>query len=124
MFSLKKISSLILLSVLTVSFAHAKSHKEGHEKQMKHKQGKELPRGLQKKLNRGGELPPGWQKKLVVGQRLDPVLLEGAIVVDRYKYYNKDIEKPTTKEKIYQIEDKIVKVMAATNIILDVFEVE
>lgn len=123
MFSYKKAFTILLLSMVSLSLAQANPNKKEQHKQMKQVKGKELPRGLQKKLHRTGELPPGWEKKLIVGNKLDPILLENAIEVDRYKYYNRNIEK-STREKIYQIEDKIVKVMAATNIILDVFEIE
>lgn len=32
--------------------------------------GKGLPKGLQKKLDRGGELPPGWKRKIQAGDKL------------------------------------------------------
>lgn len=59
----------------------------------------------------------------MVGQPFDPILFSNAIIVTNSKYYNKNITKGP-KETIYQIENKVIKVMTATNIILDVFDVQ
>lgn len=122
---LKPIGTAVLACSLLTLSAYAKNEK--HEKKSFHKnhaqKQKNLPRGLQMKLQRGGELPKGWQDKLSVGKVFDPQLFPYAVEVEKYKYYNKDIQK-SPREKIYQIEDKIIKVMGATNIILDIFEVE
>lgn len=118
-------TTLFACSLLTLN-AYAKNDKHQNVQSNKYKaqnEHKRLPRGLQKKLQRGGELPKGWQDKLVVGQPFDKQLIPYAVEVNRYRYYNKDITK-SPREKIYQVEDKIIKVMAATNIILDIFEVE
>lgn len=122
--SLKRIFTVGLIAVGLSSSLHAKNQEEqnnrnNHSKEYEYSKQKEIPKGLQKKK----ELPPGWQKKLVVGERFDPYLLQNSILVRNPKYYNKDMENGT-KMSVYQIENKIIKVMAATNIIMDVLEVE
>lgn len=125
--SFKTLLSLGLVTVALSSFSHAKKPEEQfqskHSSEYEHSKHKELPKGLEKKLERNKELPPGWQKKLMVGQPFDPILFSNAIIVTNPKYYNKNITKGP-KETIYQIENKIIKVMTATNIILDVFDVQ
>jgi hypothetical protein len=122
--SLKQILTVGLVAVSLSSFVHAKNQEEqnnrnSHSQEYEHSKQKEIPKGLQKKK----ELPPGWQKKLVVGERFDSYLLQNSMIVHNPKYYSKDMENGT-KMKVYQIENKIIKVMAATNIIMDVLEVE
>lgn len=125
---MKTLLKVGLIAALLSTGAYAKKSEE-EKKQKKNSsqysssKPKELPRGLQKKLQRDKQLPAGWQKKLIVGQPLDPLLIEEAIIVSKPRYYNKDIEK-SPRETIYQIEDKLIKVMTATNIIMDIFEIE
>jgi len=79
----------------------------------------ELPPGLQKKVARGKPLPPGWQKKLTRGERLDR------------EYYSwgrglpddllRRLSPPPPGSEILQIEDRIIRLDAATRTILDVF---
>lgn len=94
---------------------------EGFE-QGKHKsknKSKELPPGLRKKMARGGELPPGWQKKLERGEVLDG---------DYYRYSTglpdhilRQLPAGPPGTSLRRVEDRVVRVMDATNAILDVF---
>lgn len=90
-----------------------KKHKKDNKK-------KALPPGLQKKVARGGQLPPGWQKKVVRGEVLDGDLYESSIdlpidIIDIL---------PTGPDgtSIRRIEDRVVRVMDATGVILDVLK--
>lgn len=90
-----------------------------YDKHKSNNKGKELPPGLRKKLARGGELPPGWQKKLERGEVLDG---------DYYRYSTSLPEHVLRRlpagpagTSIRRVEDRIVRVMDATNTILDVF---
>lgn len=70
-----------------------------------------LPPGLQKKVDRGGDLPPGWQKKVSNGQVFSPEL----------RSYSKRSPYPSPKgTSDYILEDKVIRVMDASNVILDV----
>jgi len=79
----------------------------------------ELPPGLQKKVARGKPLPPGWQRKLTRGERLN------------HEYYSwgrglpddllRRLSPPPPGSEILQIEDRIIRLDAATRTILDVF---
>lgn len=82
---------------------------------------KSLPPGLQKKVARGKGLPPGWQKKLARGE-----------VMDREVYaYAQPLPLELTRRLppqpagvvTVQLEGKIVRLAAATLVILDVFDV-
>ncbi len=125
---IKTLFSVGLMAAVLSTCAYAKKPEEGKENKKNSSEyssskPKELPRGLQKKLQRDKQLPVGWQNKLIIGQKLDPIFIEQAIIVSKPRYYNKDIEK-SPRETIYQVEDKLIKVMTATNIIMDIFEVE
>lgn len=89
-----------------------KTYKEYYGKEKKEsKKKKDLPPGLQKKVANGGSLPPGWQKKVEAGQVFDSELR-------RYAYRS-----PYTSPKgtsTYILENKVVRVLDATNVILDV----
>lgn len=79
---------------------------KGHDKKYS-----DLPPGLQKKVANGGSLPPGWQKKVSNGQVFSPEL----------RTYSK--RSPYTSPKgtsDYILEDKVIRVMDSTNVILDV----
>lgn len=81
---------------------------------------KKLPPGLQKKLARGGELPPGWQKKLSRGE---------VVPTDVWA-----IRQPLPRDILVRlppqpagvitvrVDNQILRVIAATQILLDVFE--
>ena len=81
---------------------------------------KDLPPGLQKKVARGKALPPGWQKKVAPGQSLDyHVYRQGESLPD---ILLRRLPPPPTGSKILRIEDKIIRLNAATRTILDVFD--
>ncbi len=88
------------------------------KKHKKDKKQKSLPPGLQKKVERGGQLPPGWQKKVARGEVLDDDLYLAS------KGLPQDIIDilPTDPKgtSILQIDDRIVQVIDATGVILDV----
>jgi len=114
----KVMISLVCGALLVGTQSFAKSHKEHKVKKVKKQ--KQLPRGLQKKVDRGGELPRGWQKKLVKGEVIDPDVLRQAKIVttsdySKYPYKTQDSE-------VYKVQDKIIKVMKATNVIIDVLD--
>lgn len=90
-----------------------------HAKNKKFKKEKKLPYGLQKKYQRTGELPPGWQKKLKVGSVISQDVLSKGKVLNP-----KDLgDVPDTKySKIYEIQDKIIRINNATKVILDVLK--
>lgn len=96
---------------------------EGEVKDQKHKKDKKqkaLPPGLQKKVARGGQLPPGWQKKVARGEVLEGELYDSSIALPQ------DIIDilPSGPDgtSIRRIEDRIVRVMDATGVILDVLK--
>jgi hypothetical protein len=118
---LKKVMISLVCGILLVGTqSFAKPNKEHKVKKEKMKKQKHLPPGLQKKVARGGELPPGWQKKLVKGEVISNDVLRHAKIV-RTSDYSKEPYK-TIGSEVYKIEDKIIKVMKATNIIIDIFE--
>lgn len=90
------------------------------KKGKKAKKQKALPPGLQKKVERGGELPPGWQKKIARGEVLDEDVYLAS------KGLPQDIldQLPNEPEGtiIRQIDDTIVRVIEATDVILDVLQ--
>jgi len=113
----------ILLSAVLLftsqSFAkkpeHAKSKKEKHVKKSKN-----LPYGLQKKINKGADLPPGWKKKITVGKVVSRDILSKGIIINPKELGLKIPD--TTYSKIYKIQDKIIRINNATNVILDVLK--
>ncbi|MBL4569570.1 MAG: hypothetical protein JKY21_00205 [Alcanivorax sp.] len=75
-----------------------------------------LPPGLQKKVARGGQLPPGWQKKLQVGRTLpDDLYYHG----QRLPVYD-DIRRIDGVTDVI-IDNEVVRIMDATQTIIDVF---
>ncbi len=82
---------------------------------------KKLPPGLQKKLARGGALPPGWQKKVARGEVLDAQVYTAAHLLppDLIKML------PPAPSGVATIivEGKIVRLIEATRIILDAFDI-
>lgn len=78
-----------------------------------------LPAGLRKKAARGKPLPPGWQKKLVRGESLDQTWYGyGSPLPDNLL---RRLPPPPPGSEILQIEDRIIRLDAATRTILDVF---
>ena|GEM_PF-309965 len=78
-----------------------------------------LPPGLQKKYERTGELPPGWQKKLIKGEVLDPKLYHIA-----KQHPVRPVEyslEPQTGTQLLRLENRIIRIMNDTKVILDVF---
>lgn len=98
--------------VLSVS-SFAKQHDDKYQKQ------KVIPYGLQKKVQRTGKLPHGWEKKLKKGEVLSSDILAHATLVDK-KLYPKEFQDNQTK--IYRIEDKVIRVINATNEILNILK--
>ncbi|WP_297188214.1 hypothetical protein [uncultured Porticoccus sp.] len=80
---------------------------------------KSLPPGLRKKLERGGELPPGWQKKVARGEVLDRelYLMSRDLPEDLLGRLPRSLDGTSLR----QIDDRIFRVMDATNTVLDVF---
>ncbi len=90
----------------------------GKDKKHKDKKKKALPPGLQKKVERGGELPPGWQKKVAKGEVMDKDLYLASQglpqdIIDR-------LPNAPAGTTIRRIDDRVVRVMEATGVILDV----
>ncbi len=104
---------ILLICLLLTSPAMANDNGKKHKKR--------LPPGLAKKVERGGELPPGWQKKVAAGEVLDEELYRRARPLsdeERRRY-------PSTSKagtKLLKIENKIIRVMDATRVILDVLD--
>lgn len=114
----KKVAlSLVCISLFLSTNALAKPDKSNKAK--KEKKQKHLPPGLEKKVKRGGELPPGWKKKVKKGDILDKRILDRGIVLSRDTYPKKYVD---SYSQIYKIEDKIIRVMNATNEILNVLK--
>ena len=95
-------------------------NKGNGQKHKKDKKQKALPPGLQKKLARGGQLPPGWQKKVVRGE-----VLEGDLYLSSQGLPSDIIDllpRGPNNTSIRRIEDRVVRVMDATGVILDVLK--
>ena len=80
---------------------------------------KKLPPGLQKKVARGKELPPGWKKKVAPGDSLDYQVYRQGLSLPE-EILRRLPQQPTGSE-IIQVDDKIIRLNAATRTILDVF---
>lgn len=111
------LSSMVAFS--SISYAKKPDYEdkyEKYEKNEKEKKQKHMPYGLQKKVERGGELPPGWKNKLEKGEVVDQDILRSGRVIYRDEY-------PYIKgTKIYEIENKIIRISNATREILDVLK--
>lgn len=125
-----KLLSLILMTLLSFSFLNANDNKKGKEfknsgkshvtankKHMKNE--KSMPKGLQKKYERTGQLPKGWQKKLKVGSFVSQEVLAQGKIIEPEKL-NKSPE--SRYSKIYEIEDKMIRINTATRAIIEVFK--
>ena len=93
------------------------SDKKHKKKKHKDKKKKTLPPGLQKKVARGGQLPPGWQKKVARGEVLDADLYDASeklpnSILDQLEHVQ--------DTSVRQIDDRIIRIMDSTDIILDV----
>jgi len=111
---MKKLLIVLLLLALSVPCLAKNEDKQ--------KNYKTLPPGLQKKYERTGELPPGWQKKLVKGQVLDPDLYSMA-----QKYPLDPVQfhlKPQKGTELIRLEDRIIRIVNDTKVVLDVFGVD
>lgn len=134
-----KLLSLLLMVLLSFSFLEAKDNQKGKEfknsgksygsankykrgnnaknKHMKNSKG--MPKGLQKKYERTGQLPEGWQKKLKVGSFVSKDVLSQGKIVEPKKLNNSP---ESGYSKIYEIEDKIIRINTATRAIIEVFK--
>ncbi|WP_024954483.1 hypothetical protein [Sulfurospirillum arcachonense] len=116
----KKIAlSLVCASLLIGTNAPAKSDKSHKVKKEKKQKQKHLPPGLAKKVQRGGELPPGWKNKIRKGEVVDRNILEQGVLLNKTTYPKKYVD---NYSNIYKIDNKIIRVMNATNEILDVLK--
>jgi hypothetical protein len=84
---------------------------EHHDSKGHDKKYSALPPGLQKKVAQGGSLPPGWQKKVSNGQVFSPELRS-------YSTHSPYRSPKGTSD--YILQDKVIRVMDSTNVILDV----
>lgn len=139
---MRVVLSIVLAAVLSMGtlYADKPSHAGKGKKEKKHKVYKKnkhakkgfsigdrgairayystLPPGLAKKLKRGKQLPPGWQKKVSVGQPLPQEYLQYAKPMT-YRLQGQLSVGPIGS-KVLQLADKIIRVEAGTNMILDV----
>lgn len=120
---LKKVLAVLVcgsLLLVTNSFAKQDKSNKHDKKEKQYKKQKSLPKGLAKKVARGGELPPGWKTKIRKGEVIDQNVLRHAVIVDSSDYSRAPYK--TAGTEVYKIENKIIKVIKATNVILDAFE--
>lgn len=109
----KFIIIFILLAISLPAFA---------KNEDKIKKQKALPPGLEKKYEKTGELPPGWQKKLIKGEVLDPDLYE---IAKEYRINPGDYSLKKQKgTELLRLEDRIIRIMNDSKVILEVFGVE
>ncbi|MDX1804243.1 MAG: hypothetical protein R3292_09180 [Alcanivorax sp.] len=90
---------------------HALDHYGNHRPDLS-----SLPPGLQKKVARGGALPPGWQKKVQVGQRLPDDIYHAG-----YRLPANDDIRHIQGVTDMVIDNEVVRVLDATQTIVDVF---
>jgi len=76
-----------------------------------------LPPGLAKKLRRGKQLPPGWQNRVSVGQPIPQEYLRYAKPVPRE--LELQLSAGPIGSKVLQIADRVVRIEAGTNMVLD-----
>lgn len=81
-----------------------------------------LPPGLAKKAARGKPLPPGWQKKLAAGQVMDPVVLAHAQPLP--KNILGQLPPQPKGTIVVTVDDKAVRLIEATQTIIDVFDLK
>ena len=114
------LATIVSISLLLSVNTFAKDNGNKKNKKVKQQKAKQLPKGLQKKLNRGGTLPSGWRDKLIVGSKVDNRVLDNGRVLYTSDYSKPEYKTPGTE--VYKINDKIIKVLSATNVILDVLD--
>ena len=114
------LATVVSISLLFSVSSFAKDNGNKKHKKVKQQKAKQLPKGLQKKLNRGGTLPPGWRDKLIVGTKVDNRILDNGRVLYTSDYSKPEYKTPGTE--VYKVNDKIIKVLSATNVILDVLD--
>jgi hypothetical protein len=78
-----------------------------------------LPPGLEQQVARGKPLPPGWQKKLARGERLERGYYRQGVTLPDDLLLR--LPPPPPGSEILQLEDRILRLDAATRTILDVF---
>ena len=82
---------------------------------------KNLPLGLRKKLERGGELPPGWQKKIARGEVLDAGLYRQSRSLPEALLNRLSTDLDGTELRL--LDDRVVRIIDDTRMILDVLSV-
>ena len=84
-----------------------------YAKKDKGNKGKDVPKGLQKKVAKGKALPPGWQKKLSKGEKLDKGVYKAGTIIT-----------PIDKNGVVtlKVEDKTIRLMKATREIVEILE--
>ena len=97
-------------------YRYTSHEREALRQRLSHREFDSLPPGLQKKVARGGKLPPGWQKKLQKGQRLPDSLYYNS---QRLPSYDGIRHIDGVSDVI--IDNEVVRVIDATQTILDVF---
>lgn len=128
---MRLIALIVAIFVMSMPLS-AKSDKSNKMKKMKKKElsgfstedrviiRDTLPPGLQKKIARGKPLPPGWAKKLRIGERFPSEYQEYVEPVSVTIIKRLPPIRPT--EEIVRVQDKIVKMVKATKLIIDVFD--
>lgn len=97
-------------------YRYSQREREALRQHLSRRDYESLPPGLQKKVARGGKLPPGWQKKLQKGQRLpDDLYYNGR----RLPVYD-DIRHIDGVSDVI-IDNEVIRVIDATQTIIDVF---
>jgi hypothetical protein len=84
--------------------------------------GKALPSGLAKKAARSGALPPEWQKKIARGEVLPPAVYAQAQPLPEVVI--RKLPPPPAGTVLVTIDGKLVRLLEATRMILDVFELQ
>ncbi len=80
-----------------------------------------LPPGLQKKLDRGGSLPPGWETKVRKGEILPSEVYQNCHPLPSEVVVK--LPPPPAGTVLVTIGGKVMRLLAATHEILDVFDV-
>ncbi|MDB6027233.1 MAG: hypothetical protein JWM68_3456 [Verrucomicrobiales bacterium] len=90
------------------------------EEKGKGKKNKGLPPGLAKKVENGGKLPPGWEKKVSVGEKISVEVLKECKPLPKELVLK--LPPPPVGTLTLTIDGKIVRLMEASKVILDVFD--
>lgn len=97
-------------------YRYSEREREALRQHLSRRDYESLPPGLQKKVDRGGKLPPGWQKKLQKGHRLPDDVYYNS---QRLPVYD-DIRHIDGISDVI-IDNEVVRVIDATQTIIDVF---